>query len=70
PQALRGQVFIGDFVYSRYRLMILGIAAACVLGLWLLLSRTAFGKVVRAGVQNPDMVGALGISLKPYMTAV
>lgn len=70
PPALRGQVFIGDFVYSRYRLMILAIAAACVLGLWLLLSRTAFGKVVRAGVQNPDMVGALGISLRPYMTAV
>lgn len=70
PTALRGQVFIGDFVYSRYRLMILAIAAACVLGLWLLLSRTAFGKVVRAGVQNPDMVGALGISLRPYMTAV
>ena len=25
---------------------------------------------MRAGVQNPDMVGALGISLQPYMTAV
>ena len=32
--------------------------------------RTAFGRVVRAGVQNPDMVGALGISLEPYMIAV
>nr|NDG61806.1 branched-chain amino acid ABC transporter permease [Betaproteobacteria bacterium] len=30
----------------------------------------AFGRVVRAGVQNPDMVGALGISLQPYLTAV
>ena len=70
PQALRGQVFLGDFVYSRYRLMILGTAVLCVAGLWVLLAKTAFGKVVRAGVQNPDMVGALGISLKPYMTAV
>ncbi len=26
--------------------------------------------MVRAGVQNPDMVGALGISLTPYMTTV
>ena len=26
--------------------------------------------MVRAGVQNPDMVGALGISLEPYMAAV
>ena len=70
PPALRGQVLMGEFIYSRYRLMILGVAAACVLGLWLLLTRTAFGRVVRAGVQDPDMVGALGISLAPYMTAV
>ena len=70
PPALRGQIFIGDFIYSRYRAMLLLIAAACVLGLWFLLQRTAFGRVVRAGVQNPDMVGALGISLQPYMVAV
>jgi branched-chain amino acid transport system permease protein len=70
PTALRGQIFIGDFIYSRYRAMLLLIAALCVLGLWFLLRRTAFGRVVRAGVQNPDMVGALGISLQPYMVAV
>ena len=46
------------------------VAASAVRGLWLLLQRTSFGRVVRAGVQNPDMVGALGISLQPYMTAV
>ena len=36
----------------------------------MLLQRTPFGRVVRAGVQNPDMVAALGISLQPYMSAV
>jgi len=70
PQMLRGQVWIGDFSYSYYRTILLGVAALCVAGLWLLLNRTAFGRVVRAGVQNPDMVGALGISLEPYMAAV
>ena len=70
PPALRGQIFIGDFIYSRYRALLIAIAAVCVLGLWFLLQRTAFGRVVRAGVQNPDMVGALGISLQPYMMAV
>lgn len=70
PPALRGQIFIGDFIYSRYRAILLLIAAGCVLGLWFLLQRTAFGRVVRAGVQNPDMVGALGISLQPYMVTV
>lgn len=70
PQALRGQVFLGDFIYSKYRLMMLGVAAAAVAATWLLIYRTAFGRVVRAGVQNPEMVGALGISLAPYMSAV
>ncbi len=70
PPALRGQIVLGEFIYSRYRALLLLIAATCVLGLWFLLQRTAFGRVVRAGVQNPDMVGALGISLQPYMMAV
>ena len=70
PPPLRGQLLLGDFIYSRYRLIILGIALAAVIATWFIVYRTAFGRVVRAGVQNPDMVGALGISLQPYMTAV
>ena len=70
PSWLRGQVFVGGFIYSFYRVMLLCIAAACIAGLWLLLHKTSFGRVVRAGVQNPDMVGALGIPLQPYMSAV
>jgi branched-chain amino acid transport system permease protein len=70
PSSLRGQVVIGDFIYSGYRTILLAIAVGCVAGLWFLLRRTAFGRVVRAGVQNPDMVGALGISLTPYMMSV
>src|SRR3954467_15876643 len=70
PQALRGQVFIGDFILSRYRLMVLALVITVVAGAWWLLQRTTFGRVVRAGVQNPDMVAALGISLQPYMAAV
>ena len=70
PPWLRGQIILGDFIYSRYRATLILIAAACIIALWFLLNRTAFGRVVKAGVQNPDMVGALGISLSPYMMAV
>src|SRR5262249_16155860 len=70
PPELRGQIFIGDFIYSRYRLIILAVAAAAVTATWFIVYHTAFGRVVRAGVQNPDVVGALGISLAPYMTAI
>lgn len=70
PSALKGQVVIGDFLYSRYRLLMLGVVIAVLVAIWLLLNKTAFGRVVRAGVQKPDMVAVLGIRLQPYMTAI
>ena len=70
PGFIKGQVFLGDFIYSKYRLAMLAVAAAAVAGTWLLLNKTSFGRVVKAGVQNPDMVAVLGISLAPVMTAV
>ncbi|MDO5368948.1 branched-chain amino acid ABC transporter permease [Paracoccus sp. (in: a-proteobacteria)] len=70
PDALRGQVFLGDFVYSRYRLFLIAVAVATVAGVWYLLNRTPFGRIVRAGIQNPDILGTLGISLRPYLSTV
>jgi branched-chain amino acid transport system permease protein len=70
PEQLRGQLILGDFIYSYYRLTILAVAVAAVSGCWLLLNRTAFGLVVRAGVRDPEMVRALGISLKPALAAI
>jgi branched-chain amino acid transport system permease protein len=46
------------------------VAIAAVAGTWALLNKTAFGKIVRAGNNDPDMVRAMGISLAPIMTAV
>lgn len=70
PPGLKGAIFVGDFMFSRYRLTLLGIVAVILLGIWLLLHKTAFGRVVRAGIQRPDMVAALGIRLQPYMTTI
>jgi branched-chain amino acid transport system permease protein len=70
PDFLRGQLFLGDFIYPKNRLVMLVIASVAVTLTWLLIYRTPFGRVVRAGVQDPEMVGALGISLEPYMMAI
>ena len=70
PSAFKGQVVLGDLFLSRYRLLLLGVVAVVMTGIWLLLNKTSFGRVVRAGVQRPDMVAALGIRLQPYMTAI
>ncbi len=70
PPEFKGSVVLGDFLFSRYRLFLLGVVIVLMTALWLLLHKTAFGRVVRAGVQRPDMVAALGIRLQPYMTAI
>jgi branched-chain amino acid transport system permease protein len=70
PAGLKGSVILGEFLFSRYRLLLLGIVALVLVGIWLLLHKTAFGRVVRAGIQRPDMVAALGIRLQPYMTTI
>ena len=70
PAGFKGQLMLGDFMFSRYRLLLLAVVALVLAGLWLLLNKTSFGRVVRAGIQRPDMVAALGIRLQPYMTAV
>jgi branched-chain amino acid transport system permease protein len=68
PSVFKGQVVLGDFIYSRYRLVMLLVVIGAMVGLWFLLNRTAFGRVVRAGTQRPDMVAVLGIRLNHYMT--
>ena len=70
PAELKGSVILGNFLFSRYRLMLLAVVVVVLVGLWLLLQKTSFGRVVRAGIQRPDMVAALGIRLQPYMTAI
>jgi branched-chain amino acid transport system permease protein len=70
PDALRGVLLLGDFIYSYYRLAVLAAAVIAVGGTWLLLHKTSFGMIVRAGTVDPEMVRALGINLGPVLTSI
>ena len=70
PEFLGGQFRIGDFLYSYYRLAILAVTSTAIAGLWLLFNKTSFGLVVRAGVEDTEMVQAMGISVKPILSIV
>ncbi len=70
PSELRGQLILGDLLFARYRLFMLTVAILALAGVWALLNKTPFGRIVKAGVQNPDMVAAMGISLSPILTAL
>jgi branched-chain amino acid transport system permease protein len=64
PSFLGGQVSIfGLFSYPAYRLAIIAVGLAVAMGLWVLLTRTRAGMLIRAGASNRVMAGALGVNV-------
>jgi branched-chain amino acid transport system permease protein len=65
PQGWPQSVVLGSFRYGFFRLTVV-IGAALVIGalLYLLIKRTRFGMIVRAGVDDRAMVSALGINVQ------
>ena len=70
PEFLSGQLHLGSFIYSYYRLAILAVTTVSIGGLWLLFNKTSFGLIMRAGVADSEMVRAMGISIKPILSLV
>jgi branched-chain amino acid transport system permease protein len=70
PQSLSGFVNLGFMNYSKYRVFVGGLTWALILAMWLFLERTTVGMVIKAGVSDAEMVGALGKNLKKVRTLV
>ncbi|MFC5384766.1 branched-chain amino acid ABC transporter permease [Aquamicrobium segne] len=62
PDLLRGAIYVGTF-YPAYRLLIIALGLIVGLLVWVLLDRTVIGAVVRAGVDDREMVRAMGIDI-------
>ncbi|WP_428492794.1 branched-chain amino acid ABC transporter permease [Rhodopila sp.] len=59
-----GVTQLGFLIYPTFRLEVIGIIAVTLVLMWLVLYRTSIGLVVRAGIDNPGMVGILGINVR------
>ena len=70
PHALAGITPIGIMFYPTYRLALLGIVLAALIALYLVLYRTRLGLIVRAGIEDPAMVDALGIDTQKVFMVV
>jgi branched-subunit amino acid ABC-type transport system permease component len=57
-----GSFSVGDYRASYYSIVLIVIAAALMVAVYLVLRFTRFGLVARATMQNPNMASALGIS--------
>jgi branched-chain amino acid transport system permease protein len=67
---LTGSVDILGRKFPTYDLFLIVVGPAVLCGLWLLISRTRWGRLVRAATQDRDMVSALGINQTWLFTAV
>ena len=64
PDLLSGSVgLIGPLKYPVYRLAILVVGLASALGLYVLITQTRIGMLLRAGASNREMVSALGVNV-------
>jgi len=70
PPLLAGFLIWGPILITKYRFSVLLTTAALLLLLWLFLEKTPFGRILRAGSRDPEMVGLLGINLPRVLTWV
>lgn len=70
PSALRGIIVFGDIAIERYRLVAVLIGLIVFGGMLLVLNRTKVGLLIRAGVENREMVEALGYHINRLFIGV
>ena len=70
PEILRGSYLIGDAAIEKYRLLASAIGAVVFAALVWTLSRTKIGLLIRAGVQDREMVESLGYRIRRLFVGV
>ncbi|MDY0961940.1 MULTISPECIES: branched-chain amino acid ABC transporter permease [Massilia] len=70
PTALRGAILMGDAAVEKYRLVAVVVGLVVFVAMFLVLNRTKIGLLVRAGVENGEMVEALGYRIRRLFVAV
>jgi branched-chain amino acid transport system permease protein len=70
PSLLDASIPIGDMAFPVFRLFVVFVGVLLAVLLWYLESKTRVGAVIRAGVDDRAMVGALGINVGLVFTGV
>jgi branched-chain amino acid transport system permease protein len=70
PKFVAGSLDLGFMIYSKYRLLLAGLAVLIILLTWLFLEKTPYGAIIKAGASDSEMVMALGKNLPRMRTFV
>lgn len=70
PAVLTGQISVGDLRLPTYQLFVFAFSLVICLLVWLLMTRTRIGMIVRASTEKSDLARALGINVNRWVTPV
>jgi branched-chain amino acid transport system permease protein len=70
PASLRGSLIFGDVAIAKYRLLAMLVGLVAFISIQLVLNRTKIGLLIRAGVENREMVEALGYRIRRLFLGV
>jgi branched-chain amino acid transport system permease protein len=70
PDLLQGRVELFGVVLPKYQLFVFLFSLVVCLLVWLLMTRTRIGMIVRASTEKPDLARALGINVGRWVTPV
>ena len=70
PTSLRGSFILGDVAIAKYRVLAMLVGLAVFIAIQLVLNRTKLGLLIRAGVENREMVEALGYRIRRLFLGV
>ncbi|MFK4511992.1 branched-chain amino acid ABC transporter permease [Bradyrhizobium daqingense] len=70
PTSLRGSFILGDVAIAKYRVLAMLIGLGIFIAIQLVLNRSKIGLLIRAGVENREMVEALGYRIRRLFLGV
>lgn len=70
PESLRGAFLLGDAAIEKYRVVALAVGLIVLGGMLWLLNRTKLGLLIRAGVEDREMVESLGYRIRHLFVGV
>ena len=70
PEVLQGRLDLFGVVLPRYQLFVFVFSLVVCVVVWLLMTRTRIGMIVRASTEKPDLARALGINVGRWVTPV
>jgi branched-chain amino acid transport system permease protein len=70
PAGFTGSIWFAGVVFPTYRLLVIVVGSLVAVGLWLFQEKTKFGAILRAGVDDEEMLRGLGINIQLVFAAV